>query len=59
MVNSEIPLWLPPTFPNLVCIFPTLVCKRRILYVQTPNNCQKRPSNHHFCIKLAAARKNN
>ena len=39
MVNSEIPLWLPPTFPNQVCIFPTLVCKRRILYVQTPNNC--------------------
>ena len=35
MVNSEIPLWLPATFHNLVCNLPTLVCKRRILHVQT------------------------
>ena len=29
----------PSTCPNLVCIFPTLVCKRHILHVPTPNNC--------------------
>lgn len=29
----------PSTCPNQVCIFPTLVCKRHILHVPTPNNC--------------------
>ena len=29
----------PSTYPNQVCIFPTLVCKRHILHVPTPNNC--------------------
>ena len=29
----------PSTCPNQVCIFPTLVCKRCIFYLQTPNNC--------------------
>ena len=29
----------PSTCPNLVCNPPTLVCKRSILHVQTPNNC--------------------
>ena len=29
----------PSTCPNLICNPPTLVCKCRILLVQTPNNC--------------------
>ena len=29
----------PSTCPTQVCIFPTLVCKRHILHVPTPNNC--------------------
>ena len=29
----------PSTCPNMVCNLPTLVCKCRILHIQTPNNC--------------------
>ena len=29
----------PSTCPNQVCIFPKLVCKYCIFYLQTPNNC--------------------
>ena len=44
----------PSTCPNQVCIFPTLVCKRHILHVPTPNNCYKHPSNHHFSPQTLA-----
>ena len=42
--------------PNMVCRWPTLVCRCRILHLETPPSVKNRLNFHTFCIKMAAAR---
>ena len=47
---------VPLSVNYMVCRWPTLVCRCRILYLQHPTSVKNNLHFHTFCIKMAAAR---